>query len=183
MAARHAQFQRNAFPDRCYLGLHPLVCSIPTELEAQLGKTVDFLLTAKRDIAAAKRFFNNAIESNGDPERGAMDKSGGGQDGHRYDQCRPRRADPGAPNQIPHQYRGAGPPRYQASDRADAQLQIIPFCRLRNNRHRVHAHNPQEPVRNESHSDDVVNRPILCAIRTDPPNLRVEAACRDSFAL
>ena len=40
------------------------------------GETVDFLLTAKRDMAAVKRFFNNAIESNGEPDKVAMDKSG-----------------------------------------------------------------------------------------------------------
>jgi len=40
------------------------------------GKTVDFLLTAKRDMAAAKRFFDKAMQTNGDPEKAAMDKSG-----------------------------------------------------------------------------------------------------------
>ena len=35
------------------------------------GKTVDFLLTAKRDMAAAKRLFDKAMTANG-----AMDKSG-----------------------------------------------------------------------------------------------------------
>ena len=40
------------------------------------GKTVDFLLTAKRDMAAAKRFFDTAIGANGDPDKVAMDKSG-----------------------------------------------------------------------------------------------------------
>ena len=40
------------------------------------GKTVDFLLTAKRDMAAAKRFFDKAMQTNGDPEKVAMDKSG-----------------------------------------------------------------------------------------------------------
>jgi putative transposase len=40
------------------------------------GKTVDFLLTAKRDMAAAKRFFDKAMGANGDPDRVAMDKSG-----------------------------------------------------------------------------------------------------------
>ena len=32
------------------------------------GKTVDFLLTSKRDIAAAKRFFDKAMGANGDPD-------------------------------------------------------------------------------------------------------------------
>ena len=39
------------------------------------GKTVDFLLTAKRDRVAAKRFFDKAIRTNGDPEKVAIDKS------------------------------------------------------------------------------------------------------------
>jgi putative transposase len=40
------------------------------------GKTVDFLLTAKRDTAAAKRFPGKAMEVNGDPNKVAMDKNG-----------------------------------------------------------------------------------------------------------
>lgn len=40
------------------------------------GKTVDFLLTAMRDMAAAKRFFDKAMGANGDPDKVAMDKSG-----------------------------------------------------------------------------------------------------------
>ena len=40
------------------------------------GKTVDFLLTAKRDLSAAKRFFDNAMGANVDPDKVAMDKSG-----------------------------------------------------------------------------------------------------------
>lgn len=37
---------------------------------------MDFLLTAKRDMAAAKRFFDKAIVVNGVPAKIAMDKSG-----------------------------------------------------------------------------------------------------------
>ena len=40
------------------------------------GKTVDFLLTAKRDKAAAKRFFDKAMSANDIPEKITMDKSG-----------------------------------------------------------------------------------------------------------
>ena len=40
------------------------------------GKTVDFLLTAQRDKAAAVRFFENAMKISGVPGKVTMDKSG-----------------------------------------------------------------------------------------------------------
>jgi putative transposase len=40
------------------------------------GKTVDFLLTTKCDMAGAKRFFDKAMGANGEPDKLAMDKSG-----------------------------------------------------------------------------------------------------------
>ena len=40
------------------------------------GKTVDFLLTAKRDKAAALRFLEKAMKASGVPEKVTMDKSG-----------------------------------------------------------------------------------------------------------
>ena len=40
------------------------------------GKTVDFLLTAKRDKVAAMRFFAKAMQTSGVPEKVTMDKSG-----------------------------------------------------------------------------------------------------------
>ncbi len=40
------------------------------------GDTVDFLLRAHRDKAAARRFFEQAIELNGAPEKVTIDKSG-----------------------------------------------------------------------------------------------------------
>jgi putative transposase len=39
------------------------------------GKTIDFLLTAKHDMAAAKCFSDKAMGANGDPNKVAMDKS------------------------------------------------------------------------------------------------------------
>jgi putative transposase len=40
------------------------------------GKSVDFLLTAERDIAAAKGFFDNPMGANGDPNKVVIDKRG-----------------------------------------------------------------------------------------------------------
>ena len=40
------------------------------------GQTIDFLLTAKRDAAAALRFFRKAISQHGEPEVVTIDKSG-----------------------------------------------------------------------------------------------------------
>ena len=40
------------------------------------GATIDFLLRARRDTAAATRFFEKAMRQNADPERVTMDKSG-----------------------------------------------------------------------------------------------------------
>jgi putative transposase len=40
------------------------------------GNTVDFLLRARRDKAAARRYFEKAIDQNGVPETVTMDKSG-----------------------------------------------------------------------------------------------------------
>ena len=39
------------------------------------GHTVDFLLTAKRDAAAARRFLERAIELHGEPKKITIDKS------------------------------------------------------------------------------------------------------------
>jgi len=40
------------------------------------GKTVDFLLTVRRDKAAALRFFDKAMKASGVPEKVTLDKSG-----------------------------------------------------------------------------------------------------------
>ena len=42
----------------------------------KLGQTVDFLLTARRDVAAARRFFERAIDHHDVPEKITIDKSG-----------------------------------------------------------------------------------------------------------
>ena len=40
------------------------------------GNTIDFLLRAHRDKAAARRYLEKAIDQNGEPETVTMDKSG-----------------------------------------------------------------------------------------------------------
>lgn len=40
------------------------------------GKTLDFMLSQKRDAKAARRFFKQAIDTNGVPEKVVIDKSG-----------------------------------------------------------------------------------------------------------
>ena len=40
------------------------------------GQTVDFMLSERRDLPAARRFFRRAIATNGIPERVVIDKSG-----------------------------------------------------------------------------------------------------------
>jgi len=46
-------------------------CAVDNE-----GKTVDFMLTAKSDKAAANRCFDKAMSANGMPEKATIDKSG-----------------------------------------------------------------------------------------------------------
>ena len=40
------------------------------------GKTLDFMLSERRDLPAARRFFRKAIATNGVPDRVVIDKSG-----------------------------------------------------------------------------------------------------------
>jgi len=47
------------------------------------GKTLDFMLSRHRNLAAARKFFQRAINLNGVPERAAIDKSGASLDGLR----------------------------------------------------------------------------------------------------
>jgi hypothetical protein len=45
------------------------------------GQTLDFMLSQRRDLAAARRFFKKAVTSNGVPQKVVIDKSGGNRAG------------------------------------------------------------------------------------------------------
>jgi transposase-like protein len=62
--------------DETYVKVKGAWCYLYRAVDKE-GKTVDFLLTAHRDTAAARRFFKKAMRENGVPEKIAMDKSGG----------------------------------------------------------------------------------------------------------
>lgn len=53
------------------------------------GQTIDFLLTARRDAAAALRFFRKAIRNHGEPEVVTIDKSGAYVNATIYDRFSP----------------------------------------------------------------------------------------------
>lgn len=40
------------------------------------GQTLDFMLSERRDLAAGRRFFKQAIDTNGVPDQVVIDKSG-----------------------------------------------------------------------------------------------------------
>jgi putative transposase len=49
---------------------------LPNRAVDKVGNTVDFLLTTHRDVAAARRFFERAIDRHDVPEKITIDKSG-----------------------------------------------------------------------------------------------------------
>ncbi|SMP80933.1 Transposase (or an inactivated derivative) [Noviherbaspirillum suwonense] len=59
------------------------------------GATVDFLLTAKRDLATARRFLERAIGQHGLPDKVTIDKSGANTAAVKHIQ-----ADTGAPSEL-----------------------------------------------------------------------------------
>ena len=49
---------------------------VPLPRRRQAGHTIDFLLTARRDVVAARRFFERAIRLHDVPQKITIDKSG-----------------------------------------------------------------------------------------------------------
>ena len=136
------------------------------------GKTVDFLLTATRDKAAALRFFEKAMKASGVPEKVCMDKSGANKAA--MDEINARGETPiiERPSQIPEQHRPAGPPGSEASHQTDAQLQVISSRQMCTGLHRIDAHDSQRTAHAGGLQREVFCPPILCIGRANPSSLR-----------
>ncbi len=113
------------------------------------GKTVDFRLSTKRDVAAAKAFFRKAIKSQGStPTTITLD---GYAASHRA--VREMKADwptarryEAAVIEISEQPDRAGPPRRQTAHRSDARLQAVQDRGDHHCRHRIASPDPQGTV-------------------------------------
>jgi len=110
------------------------------------GETIDFLLRAKRDCAAARRFLEQAIALHGEPEKITIDKSGANTAAiesynadHRTDielrRCKYQ------------QYRRARSSGGQTNRPATARIQGLSLCTHPHNWHRNDAHDPQGAAR------------------------------------
>ena len=107
------------------------------------GDTVDFLLTAMRDLAAARRFLERAINLHDVPEKISTDKSGANTAAIESVKADAYVVSADASMQIPEQHRRTGPPGHQADHPADAGLQVILECPHSHRWHRNHAHDSQ----------------------------------------
>ena len=124
------------------------------------GKTVDFLLTARRDKAAALRFFAKAMKASGVPEKVSMDKRGANKAA--MDEINVRGETPiiERPSQIPEQHRPAGPPGSEASHQTDAEFQVILSRQVCAGRHRIDAYDSQRSDHAGRLHRDILCRPI-----------------------
>jgi transposase-like protein len=112
------------------------------------GKTVDFHLSAKRDVAAAKTFFAKAVKSQGVPQTVTLN---GYAASHRGARAEGRgalaRGYAGAFVEVPEQPDRTRPPKHQTAHRPNARLQAVQERGDHDRRHRADAPHPQGPVR------------------------------------
>jgi hypothetical protein len=110
------------------------------------GQTIDFLLAAKRDAAAAKRFFQKALSSPGNLIPGVIEPriSGGG--GSDETGRGPASSRPSASVQVPSQQcGGAGSPHGKETELAGERLRLVPECVADIARDRSGAHDSERP--------------------------------------
>jgi transposase-like protein len=107
------------------------------------GDTVDFLLRAHHDKAAARRFFEQAIERNGAPEKVTIDKSGSNVAAlEAMNAAREKRIVVRQVKYLNNICR-ARPPCHQTSNQTDARLQGFSLRPHSSLRHRTHAHDQE----------------------------------------
>ena len=135
-------------------------------------KTVDFLLTARRDKTAALRFFEKSMKASDVPEKVTIDKSGANKAAIDYINTSRGNPDCGLASQIPEQHRGTEPSGHQTRHHADAQLQVILIVQKCPGWHRIDAQNPQSPAHAARLQRTVACRPFLCVGRKNPSRLR-----------
>ena len=140
------------------------------------GKTVDFHLSAKRDVAAAKAFLRKAIKSQGTPQTITLD---GYAASHRA--VRELKADGSLPANT--KLRSS---KYlnnliegEAAHRSDAWLQAIEECGDHDCRHRNDASHPQRPVRNRTSGRSGPSR--ACGLECGAWDLKSRVAQRSSL--
>ena len=78
----------------------------------KFGKTLDFMLSERRNTKAARRFFRMAINTNGVPDKVVIDKSGANLAGLQWANvmCAFRLIRPPIPTASAHSYRAIRPP-------------------------------------------------------------------------
>jgi putative transposase len=106
------------------------------------GNTIDFLLRAKRDKVAARRFFEKSIDKNGVPETVTIDKSGAN-----LAALHAINAHQDPPIKISQQPRRAGPSGDQATHAPHARIQELSLRAHPSGWHRMHAHDRQRQMK------------------------------------
>ena len=131
------------------------------------GKTLDFMLSERRNKAAARRFFKRAIGTNGVPGSGRYrqewrQSGGSGKRQRHLEVHRLWEHDQDPPGQIPQQHRGTGPPFHKTDHAPHAWLQGLPFSRRYTGWDRDSTHDPKGATR-----DQRAHRiPAVCGARS-----------------
>jgi transposase-like protein len=114
----------------------------------KVGRTVDFLLSERRDVAAAKRFFSEAMKKHGTPRVITLDAYAASHRAIRELQSVGTIAPPCRDTilQVSEQCGGAGSSPHQTAGSTDARIQAIRHSDNNNRRHRTCRENPETSI-------------------------------------